>query len=192
MMIVFGGAFNPPTIAHLNIIKKLLGVFPFAKLLVLPVGNDYKKEELVDFEHRYEMLKRTLDGIDRVLISKLEANKTYNGTLESLNALSQTYDQLCFVIGSDHLEHLKTWINYEKLLKSYPLIVMTRKSGLTQKQAETLFDGVEHQFYFIDFEENISSSELRQSANLRKTWLVPSVIDYIKVHKLYVKDVNHV
>ena len=49
MMIVFGGAFNPPTIAHLNIIKKLLSTYKGSHVLLLPVGNDYSKSEFFDY-----------------------------------------------------------------------------------------------------------------------------------------------
>jgi len=43
MVLVFGGSFNPPTKAHLEIVEKLLERYEHARVLLLPVGDDYQK-----------------------------------------------------------------------------------------------------------------------------------------------------
>ena len=185
MVIVFGGSFNPPTRAHLEIIKKLLNTFEDSTVLVLPVGNDYKKSELIDFKHRFEMLKRLTKNIDRVIISDLEAHKTYNGTLGSLSELSKSYNDLYFVTGADNLNTFDTWISYEKLLKSYPFIIMTRKSGLTQEDAEHMFAPYEHNFTYIPFEMDIQSSDIRKMVKKHQKDLTDEVFQYIQENHLY-------
>ena len=185
MVIVFGGSFNPPTCAHLEIIKTLLITYPDSTVLVLPVGNDYQKPELVSFVHRYEMLKRLIKDLDRVYISDLESKKTYNGTLESLNELSKSYSNIHFVIGSDNLLQFETWINYKELLKSYPFIVMTRKRGLNKQQAEVLFKDYEHQFIYMPFQMDIESSKIRSAIFDKKNELTKEVFDYIQKNHLY-------
>ncbi|TNF09606.1 MAG: nicotinate (nicotinamide) nucleotide adenylyltransferase [Bacillota bacterium] len=185
MVIVFGGSFNPPTRAHLEIIKKLLDTFKDSTVLVLPVGNDYKKRELEKFHHRFDMLKLLCNGMDRVIISDLEAKKTYNGTLGSLKELSKTYHNLHFVIGSDNLKDFHTWISYQELLKTYPFIVMKRETGLTEEDTEVLFKDLEHHFTFIPFSVNIESSKIRKSVHERKTDLTHEVYEYIQKNHLY-------
>lgn len=53
----FGGCFNPPTNAHINLAKKVLKECKLDKVIFVPVGNFYDKKELVSGEHRYNMLK---------------------------------------------------------------------------------------------------------------------------------------
>ena len=185
MVIVFGGSFNPPTRAHQEIVKKLLNTFLDSTILLLPVGNDYKKPELIDFKHRYEMLKLLTKDLDQVIVSDLESKKAYNGTLESLNELSKTYQDIHFVIGSDNLKQFDTWINYKTLLKSYPFIVMMRKTGLTKEEAEQLFKDIDHNFTYVSFSMNIESSNIRKSLRNYHKDLTKDVYEYIQKNHLY-------
>ena len=186
MNIVYGGSFNPPTKAHLNIIKKLLDEFKDAKVILLPVGNDYKKASLIDFKYRNEMLSLMIEPLkDKVDISYLEQQKGFKGTFHALNDLSRTYDELYFVIGSDHLEQLKYWIEYKALLKTYPIIVMNRNHYMTKEHAENLFKDEEHKFIFIEFDMDISSTMIRNNIEKHKKYLTEEVYTYIKKNNLY-------
>jgi nicotinate-nucleotide adenylyltransferase len=191
MYIVFGGSFNPPTIAHKKIIQKLLEAFEDSKVLLLPVGNDYKKEALISFKHRVTMLKLLTKDLPNVMISTIENNRDYQGTLYSLRELEKTYQPLYFVIGSDNLKDFKNWINYQELLKNYPFIVMKRKGGFTKKQAEILFKDIMHQFIFIDFNSNISSTNIRKDVLSSKKRLTDDVYQYIVKNNLY-QELKHV
>ncbi len=185
MNIVFGGSFNPPTIAHLKMIKKLLSTFKGSNVLLLPVGDDYKKPELESFKHRFEMLKRLVNGLEQVIVTDIEAVNHYQGTLESLRRLEKTYDNLYFVIGSDHLNELHLWINYKELLKNYTFIVMTRKNALSEEEANALYKDIEHHFIFIDFDIDISATNVRTDPTRRATDLTTSVLQYIEENQLY-------
>lgn len=186
MNIIYGGSFNPPTIAHLNIIKKLLSEFENSRVILLPVGNDYKKPDLISFEHRYNMLKLFAKQLKlNIEISTIEHHKGYKGTFYALEELSKDYKNIYFVIGSDNLEDLKSWILYETLLKKYPFIVINRNQYLTKKQAEDLFLDLEHRFIFLDFQMDVSSTKIRENIDKNKNLLTPEVFQYIKNHKLY-------
>jgi nicotinate-nucleotide adenylyltransferase len=186
MNIIYGGSFNPPTIAHLHIITSLLKTFDNSKVIVLPVGNDYKKPDLIDFKHRFLMLKLLLEPMKSdVLISDLENHSGYHGTLKTLEKLSKTYNKIHFVIGSDNLESLKTWISYQDLLIKYPFIVMNRNHFMTEEQAEKMFKDIKHKFIFLDFDMDVSSSRIREDIEKHKKYLTKEVYEYIKNHKLY-------
>lgn len=186
MNIIYGGSFNPPTIAHLHIITTLLDIFDNSKVIVLPVGNDYKKPDLIDFNHRYMMLTLLLESrLQSVIISDLENHKGYKGTLKALEDLSKTYNDLHFVIGSDNLESLKTWISYKDLLHKYPFIVMNRNHFMTKEKAEMMFKDIKHKFIFIDFDMDVSSTKIRENIDDNKKYLTKEVYKYIKNHKLY-------
>ena len=57
MDIVFGGSFNPPTVAHFRIAKKVMSAYPSAAFYFLPTGQAYWKEGLIEDRHRLSMLE---------------------------------------------------------------------------------------------------------------------------------------
>jgi nicotinate-nucleotide adenylyltransferase len=185
MLIVFGGAFNPPTVAHLNIVKKLLSTFNGSQVLILPVGDDYKKPELIPFHYRMDMLKLLVDGVDRVMISSLEKDSGFMGTLASLKELKKSYEDVHFVMGSDQLKRLKSWIKYEELLESFPFIIMTRKDSLSEQDAEVLFSQLKHHFTFVPFDTDMSSTQVRKNLKASKKYLTEQVHQYIIKNHLY-------
>ncbi|MDY0295584.1 MAG: nicotinate (nicotinamide) nucleotide adenylyltransferase [Acholeplasmataceae bacterium] len=189
MHIVFGGSFNPPTNAHVHIIKHLKSLFVKAKIIVVPVGDDYRKPELASFKHRYAMLELALSDLSDVILSNIESKRGYEGTLKTLDDLSLIYDDLHFVIGSDNLHELDTWINYKELLNKYPLIVMKRPGYMIEQDADQLYKDIPHRFIFIDFDDPSASSNVRQNLYENKHLLHPKVYQYIKTHQIYeVKD----
>lgn len=191
MHIVFGGSFNPPTKAHQNIVKTLHQEFLDATILVLPVGDDYNKPELISFKHRKNMLDLLFHDYNYVNILENEKDRAYQGTLYSLNELSQTYDDLYFVIGSDNLSDLFNWISYKKLLETYPFIVMNRNHYMEKETAEKMFQDLPHQFIFVEFDMPISSTKVRENIEQASALLTDSVYAYIKKHQLY-KETKHV
>lgn len=185
MHIVFGGSFNPPSNAHLHIIKHLLNLFPSSKVIVVPVGDDYQKPELVRFDLRYKMLEILFKDEPKVILSKIESKRSYQGTLQTLDDLSHTYHDLYFVIGSDNLEELETWIKYKELLAKYPFIVMNRNGYMTEEKANEWYKDLPHQFIFIDFEDPSASTLIRKNIHQNKHLLDPKVYQFILSHHIY-------
>jgi len=185
MKIVYGGSFNPPTLAHIEIIKRLLALYPQASMIIVPVGDDYRKKELASFEHRYRMLELATKDIDNLMISTIEHERPYQGTLATLKELEVIDQELLFVIGSDNLVHFDQWINYQELLSSYPFIVMNRFGYMTKEEADLMFQEIPHKFIFLDFDYPISSSDIRHHIDLYKKHLDEDVYLYIKNHHLY-------
>ncbi|MGE4319826.1 MAG: nicotinate (nicotinamide) nucleotide adenylyltransferase [Acholeplasmataceae bacterium] len=185
MYYVYGGSFNPPTLAHLKIIEKIKELPSCEKVIILPVGDDYKKPYLVKFEDRKKMLELALKDLDDVLISTLEQAYPYQGTLHSLNELKKLYEPICFVIGSDQLSTLDKWISYEDLLKSYTFVILQRDQDLTFEQVEQQFKHVKHQFIWVPFAQDISATKARLDAKNRAQYLNLDVISYIDTKGLY-------
>ena len=184
MVYVYGGSFNPPTLAHKRIIQTLLNTDPKSEVIVVPVGNDYKKIGLIDIEHRLNMLQRMLFGMSRVTISRLEIDEPYQGTLATLNKLSETYPQISYVIGSDQLSDIKKWIDAETLLAKYPFIIMMR-NNMHPDEAEFMVNGLSHDFHYIHFDQPMASTDIRHKKHGYEKNLDVSVLAYIEEHHLY-------
>ena len=161
--IIFGGAFNPPTIAHVLNVKYLVDSLEFENFIVMPTGNPPHKDlECLDDETRLELAKIVFGEIDGVEVSDYEfrqAGESY--TFKTLEHFKKTQEDLAILVGMDSFLSLPRWKNAEEILKLAKVIVMKR-SGY-EFAAHDLYEKYKDRFYFVDnpiFE--MSSSFVRE------------------------------
>ncbi|MGL5634186.1 MAG: nicotinate (nicotinamide) nucleotide adenylyltransferase [Sarcina sp.] len=129
---IYGGSFNPPTIAHENIVRDILNLEIFDKVVYLPVGDSYNKETLISSKYRFEMLSILTNKLKKenlnVEINRLEIDASKRlYTLESLRILKKEYKQnLAFVMGTDNIKEFHTWYNQDILLEEFYFVVIQR------------------------------------------------------------------
>jgi len=189
MIVIFGGAFNPPTIAHQKIAKHVLRLPDARELLVVPVGDHYKKAGLIPAFHRVKMLEIMINSLPNASISKVEveadrALKTVE-TLEKLQA-EHPNEKLAFVMGADNLSELLKWYDYERLVKKFKMIILNRGEFDVHAFIKEKFEFAAANFLVIDDfrKTDISSSQYR--ADVTKSELLLSDVEkYIKTHGLY-------
>ncbi len=193
MKIVFGGAFNPITNAHLSVYHFLSKKLKADEFIFLPVSNAYTKSDLASNYHRMNMLKLATKQFKDVTISKLEIDDmNYLGTYQSLIRLCDKNNcELAFVIGADNLVKMDTWINIEGILSEFKIIVLGRNSidikSIINKNAILK----KHQNSFIIFPEfNIDISSRLFRKTFDKSLLNNEVYQYIIDYKLYRGDKN--
>jgi len=191
LIIVFGGAFNPITNAHLKVCDFVLQHFPRSTFVFLPVSSAYTKSGLASNYDRMEMLKLAISGRKNVVISDLEISDTdFQGTYQSLIRISdQMQDDVAFVIGADNLIHMHKWINIRGLLSEFQIIVLGRH-GLDIEAliaSNPVLKDYRNRFItFSEFQMDISSTEFRRTFDSTK---VPkAVYEYIIEHELYQED----
>ncbi len=183
MNILYGGAFNPPTLAHFQIMKTLIDKFPNDKIIILPSGNKYKDSKIVDFFHRYQMVKILVDKLDKKIEISDYENKLekFFGTYYTLKYFNNPY----FVIGADQLRDLYTWINFENIVKENNFIVFPR-DGINIEEvlnSKHLKEYKDH-FLIIHFDEvDASSTDYRKNKN--ELIIDEDVLEYIKKNRLY-------
>lgn len=183
MNIVFGGSFNPPTLAHKAIVEELKKLFKPENLIIIPTGTSYKRKALISFLHRYNMLSIMMPD---VIISDIEEkNETYLGTKNTLDILSNSYDDIYFVMGADNIVDIKTWINYKELLKKYNFIIMTRDDIDISKYISLELSEYKNHFKIININYEISSTKIRGNIEKYKDLLDVNVYKYIKDNNLY-------
>lgn len=185
MNVVYGGAFNPPTIAHYEIAKILKGLPGVSNLIILPVGMKYQKDSLINDDIRLDMVKLLAKRVN-ALVSDLELhNDKYYGTLHTLDELSKSFDDIYFVMGADNLLHLDKWINYETLLDKYKFIVFTRDDIDCEKVIDEKFQKYKDHFLLYPLHIDVSSTMIRDNIELNKELLLDEIYEYIKEKGLY-------
>ncbi len=131
---IFGGTFNPPHLAHLNIAEDFSRRLSFDKLIIIPTYQPPHKQaqSLADGEDRLEMC-RLLFGAENTEISDMEIRrqgKSY--TYDTLCQLEEKYPgaELYLIIGSDMLLSFHKWYRYEDILRKCTLCVLTRENDI--------------------------------------------------------------
>lgn len=189
MIVVFGGSFNPPTIAHYQIAKYILAQLNCQQFLFLPVGDCYPKKGLISSVHRVAMLKLVCQQLKHASVSLTEtkADRVLT-TFETLTQLQAEFldNTLAFVIGADNLEDLPNWVNYEQLINNFKLIVFRRDDIDVDAIIQTRFKSLQHQFIVLDSFKKMDVSSTKYRQNLACSNLVlQSVDNYVKQHQLY-------
>lgn len=128
----FGGAFNPPTCAHLELAKRVKNEFELDKLFFVPVGNLYQKNELADEKVRFEMLQILCKDCEGLEVSDLEMNLNKNLTaIEVFELIEDRYkeeaQEIYFILGADNFSKIENWREANKLIKNYKYIILERE-----------------------------------------------------------------
>lgn len=183
--IIYGGAFNPPTIGHLEIIKYLVNKFKDKKIIILPTNNYYKSDEIESYQDRKNMIEiMCKDFIDHIEVSDYEQTlDKYYGTYYTLRHFNHPY----FVIGADSLTSLHTWINYPTVLIENKFIVFPRDNVNLEeaiKNDEVLNKYKDNFILCDDFKEVDASSTLYREKKVKDV-VTKDVLKYIKENNLY-------
>ena len=195
---IYGGSFNPPTIAHENIARDILSLSDINKLIYLPVGDAYKKKNLIESNYRYEMLKiisnkLVLENFN-IEISTLEMDtdrRLY--TIESLRILKEKYKKdLAFVMGTDNIKEFNSWSNPKSLLEEFYFIVIEREEDDVSKliKENHLLNKYQDKFLILKDTsyKSVSSTYIRENIGnieLVQSYIDKEVLSYIKKNNLY-------
>ena len=133
---IFGGSFDPPTIAHMQIACEIYNNFEHIdQVWIVPCGDGRCDIKLrTPANHRLNMLHLIKDDLIAhnvpIFIDETEINRgEYIPTCYVLKELEETHKDMEFVfcIGTDLLEGLKTWDEYDKLVEEFEFIIVSRE-----------------------------------------------------------------
>ena len=197
-IVIFGGTFNPPTRAHLDIATEALYYLDAEKVLFVPVSDLYKKDDVEISYHRVNMLNLAIGNFRRLEIDFTEVDSvklTY--TYETVEKIKSQYQdkELFLLIGADNLEDFKNWKNQRSIMENCSLLVVNRNNSSIDETIESNEILTEFKDKVIEApieEIGISSTEVRNriaSGELEglENLVDKEVIEYIIENKLYSK-----
>lgn len=180
----FGGCFNPPTIAHLNLAKIAIKQAKLDKVIFVPMSNLYKKEGLISEEHRYNMLKILIKNEPNLEVSDMEfgLNKRLYA-IDAFKMIEEKYNcEKFFIMGSDNFSKMSEWKSEEEL-KNFNYIVLDRLHKININKNVQVINGKKY--------SNISSTEVREKILKNENvedYITKDVYQYIKLNNLYLKN----
>jgi len=128
---IYGGAFDPPHLAHVFTLTWLLQRTDLDEIWLLPAAAHAFGKRLTPFEDRVGMLAAIVAalGSTRLHICTIEHEVTLSGrtydTLEALQARHPRH-QFRLVIGADNLSEAHRWHRFEDLVARWSVIALGR------------------------------------------------------------------
>lgn len=123
---IYGGAFDPPHIGHLQLISNLLSLKTIDEVWLMPCGDRSDKKLLLTKDQRFRLMARLFSSNQhkKVVISSEEIEMSLKigkmvQTYDLLKELKDKYKDAKFhyVVGADILHTIHTWGNAELLQK---------------------------------------------------------------------------
>lgn len=194
---IFGGSFDPPHLAHFEIILWLSKIF--GQVIVIPAyQNPLKTPTTIPLQTRLQWCKKMCENMDNVIISDIEARNNrvmfacelarhfyaeYFGEKFLSNndkQKSQNFTPpLYFVIGKDCLANLHKWKNIDELSSLVDFVVLQR--GGTQKSNPKNFSKQNQnnvdfvKLHYVDFCPNALLDFKLNSGDISSTFLRKSL-----------------
>lgn len=185
---VFGGAFNPPHIEHINMIKFLLAS-GFDKVVIVPSNNPPHKKPITSFNHRVNILKLAISDITNVTICELEGeSKNVHYSVDTIPLLEKLYGKFSFVIGGDSLIDFHKWKSPEQIVKMCELAVFYRGGNKKKfEDAYRMWTERGAKIKVLEYQpSNISSTRIRYAIECGNFECIgDSVAEYIRVNKIF-------
>ena len=207
---ILGGAFDPCTLAHIEIVELVLKASRWAdEVWLMPAYQHMDGKQMAPPEHRLEMLKLAVQNDGRIKVCDYEIKHQLHGeTFHLLNKLihDKEYEnyRFAFIIGIDRANTITDWYNSDELLKlDVPFVVIPRQ-GIARDVTVNWYLTRPH--IYIQDEGNdcliskVSSTQARNLLYPRKSYggehwsaankallriVNQSVLDYIYKNDLY-------
>ncbi|MDD2745168.1 MAG: hypothetical protein PHU93_01400 [Candidatus Gracilibacteria bacterium] len=201
---IFGGAFNPPQLAHVGTMLELLDHPATERIIILPSGNRADKSFGIEAVHRVGMIQAMVDHLiqikgDRVSVDWyfLEHPEIETTTRnEYAHVRSKCGERVSHVFGSDVLEAMTTWWDLDAGVGESTLFVAQEvpKTIVIRAGYEIIPESVQaklanvQNIITLQHPSEISSTQIRNPATTIEELykLVPeTVAQYIIQNRLY-------
>lgn len=130
---VYGGAFDPPTLAHEAIIGMCLEIEFIDEVWLMPSGRRQDKPNMQDDDTRLAMLdvvhRESFDYDDRLVVTDFEINLGQpTQTIDTVEALKNRYakDNFWFVFGADSYRTMPSWDRGDYLNQTLNMLIIPR------------------------------------------------------------------
>ena len=188
---IFGGSFNPPHNMHTDIANYMINRHYVDKVVLVPTGSKYTyKNNLIEEEHRYNMLEILSNKNDNIMVSDYELKSEVVYTIDTLKHFKEEYpnDEICFICGLDNFSYIDKWKNGEEILTNYKIVVINR-DGNDLEELLVKYDKYKDNIIISNMEmKDISSTYIRDNIkeiDKVKEYIDEDVLRYIQENELY-------
>lgn len=188
-IIIFGGAFNPPTLAHEAIIGACLNLPGFDAVWMMPSGDRLDKHIQISDSDRLALCQLVhaarFNNDPRLLVTDFELQLPRpTQTYHTVHALQEAHPSTDFwaVFGSDSYRSMPTW-EEGKMLRRLPIILVHRAGETTIAPDHGITLALSPEL------AQMSSTTVRErisKGHAIDDLVSEPVLEYIASHKLYI------
>jgi nicotinate-nucleotide adenylyltransferase len=197
---VFGGAFDPPHLAHRALAEAALNQLGLDRLHIVPTGQAWHKaRSLSDAAHRLAMCRLAFEDLAhdsaRLVFDEREirrAGPSY--TIDTLRELSTEYPgaELFLILGQDQVEALSSWNDWQTVV-ALALICHADRDWAGRAQSYTPPPSLQARYRKLQMPlMPHSATGVRAEVASRtgdapdlRSLVSPAVAGYIETHHLY-------
>jgi nicotinate-nucleotide adenylyltransferase len=128
-VVVFGGSFNPPHLAHVLAVSVVLATEDIDRILVIPTFQHPFAKTLAPYEDRVAMSELAMGWLPKVEVSRVEEELGGESrTLRTLEHLQETKPEwaLRLLMGADLLLESPKWFGFDRITAIAPPLVLGR------------------------------------------------------------------
>ena len=182
---LFGTSADPPTIGHKKILLELSKIY---SCIITYASDNPKKIHRENIFFRSLLLKTLIKDINN---PKIIFNQKISSqwAIESIKKCKDIYaiKKIDFVIGSDLIEEIFSWKNFDEILKEVKFLIIKREGYPIKSKTLEMLKSYKVIFLIYSFNiPNISSS--MAILNNKYSELPESLIDLVKKNNLYVSN----
>ena len=182
---LFGTSADPPTIGHKKILEELSKIYAFT---ISYVSNNPNKKHKEDISIRSHLLKTLIKDLDnpKILFNQRVSSQW---AIDSIKNCKKIYDfnNLDFVIGSDLINDIFCWKDFDKINKEVSFFILKREGYPIESSTLKMLETYKVKFKISNIKiPNISSSKFRLNFNYSN--LPTSLIDIVKKNNLYISS----
>lgn len=187
---MFGGAFDPPHVAHVALARAAVEQLHLDELRIFPTGDAWHKSQVLSpAGHRLAMARIAFEGLARTVVDDRELRRpgpTY--TIETLRELKAQRPQarLFLVMGEDQAVALTRWREWQAIT-ALATICMAARPATSADAPRALPAEVQLMLLRLpEMPESATEVRARVAAGEGIDHLVPpGVASYIAQHSLY-------
>ena len=190
---VYGGAFDPPHLAHVALVRTALEQLALDELRIFPTGQAWHKARaLTAAEHRLAMAQLAFGPLPRAVVDSREMQRhgpTY--TIDTLRELRAEMPQadIYLLMGADQAAALPSWHQWEAIVQIAIISVASRQDFKTAEGNDPVTNWPNARVVHLNMPPMaLSATDIRQrkAAQQGVDHLVPdAVARYIDHHHLY-------
>ncbi len=165
---IFGGSFDPPHMAHLQIASLSLKKVKLKKIYwIITKKNPFKRKTLYSLKERIKKSREILKANKKIKILFLDHKLKSSRTIDIIYYFRNIKKQknLYLILGSDNLLSFHKWKNWKKIVKFSKLVVFSRRGYVTKGKESTVVKYLKTKnIIFLNNKFlNISSSKIRKT-----------------------------
>jgi nicotinate-nucleotide adenylyltransferase len=175
---LFFGSFNPVHTGHMIIASYMAEYTDLEQvwMVVSPHNPLKEKSSLARDNDRLFLVKQAIGDYDKIKASNIEFSLPLPSyTIDTLTYLKEKHPDRIFalIMGSDNLQTLSKWKNYEQILRGFDIYVYRRYGSFSSP-----FDNHERVYFvdapLIEISSTFIRNAIRQGRSVR--YLVPDTV----------------